>query len=102
MSGIELNVPAFEPGAVMAATDGYVIRWNGQRRTADVYTLDAWNARVATLAAGGVVLDHGPVASVEVCEWDWQIGAPANDVDLRYFDKVDLLDVLERWIGGQS
>ena len=102
MSGLEINIPAHSAGEMIASTGGYVIRWNRRGRLADIYSAWSWNARVATLASGGVVLDHGPLESVEVCEWDFQIGAPANDVDLDYLDRVDLLEVLERWIGGQS
>jgi len=103
VSGLEINIPAHGAGEMIASTGGYVIRWNRRSRLADIYSVWSWNARVATLASGGVVLDHGALDAVEVCAWDFQIGAPADgDSTLDYVDKVDLLHVLERWIGGRS
>ena len=96
MSGLEINIPAHGAGEMIASTGGYVIRWNRRGRLADIYSNWSWNARVATLASGGVVLDHGPLESVQVVEWDWETGSA---VDL---ESVDLLEVLERWIGGRS
>ena len=93
----EMNIPAHDLGVAVAATEGYVIRWDRRGRTADIYSNWSWNARVATLASGGVVLDHGPLDSVQVVDWDWETGGAAADAD-----PVNLLDVLERWIGGQS
>ena len=100
---IEVNIPAYEAGSMIASTGGYVIRWNRSSRLADIYSVWSWNARVATLASGGVVLDHGALDAVEVCAWDFQIDAPADgDSTLDYVDEVDLLHVLERWIGRAS
>lgn len=103
MSGLEVNIPAHSAGEMIASTGGYVIRWNGRSRLADIYSAWSWNARVATLASGGVVIHHGELDSVEVVEWDDQTGEPVDGGSvLDYVDRVDLLEVLERWIGGRS
>lgn len=93
---IEINI-APVPGRRIASTGGYVIEWNGHGRLADIYSSTSYNMKVATLAAGGVVLDHGPSATVQVMDWDFVHGRPADGVDL---ESVDLLEVLEDWIGG--
>jgi len=99
MSGLEVNVPAFEPNVRMAVTDGWVLRWDTRGRIGDIYTLEDWNSRVETLAAGGTVLFRCPIDCVQVVEWDGRLGKPAQGINV---NEVDLLEVLEWWIGGQS
>ena len=88
------------PGGMrrVASTGGYVLEWNGRGRLGDIYSNWSYNARQATLASGGVVLDHGALHTVQVVDWDHAKGGPADGVDL---DSVDLLEVLENWLADR-
>lgn len=99
MTGLEVNVPAFEANVRVAVSDGWVLRWDTRGRIGSIYTLEAWNSRVETLAAGGTALFQYPIDCVQVVEWDGRLGKPAQGINV---NEVDLLEVLEWWIGGQS
>ena len=85
-------------GRRIIVRDDWVLEWNGKGRPADIWSLAMYNARQATLAAGGSIIGAAPLDCVQVVDWDWQTGGMAgHDVS-----SVDLEGALERWIGGES
>lgn len=84
-------------GRRIIVRDDWVLEWNGKGRTADIWSLAMYNARQATLAAGGSIIGAAPLDCIEVVGEDWRPLDP-TDRDVDYL----LGAALECWIGGQS